>query len=47
MCVFKVHIKLFIFRKNFLKIEKIVIIFSILKKKISKIKINAYPKGTY
>ena len=33
MCVFKVHIKLFIFRKNFLKIEKIVIIFSILKKK--------------
>ena len=40
MCAFKIHIKLSIFKNNFFKIEKTIIIFLILKKKISKIEIN-------
>ena len=40
MCVLRTHIKLSIFRNIFSKIEKAVITFSILEKKISKNKIN-------
>ena len=36
MCAIRVHIKLFIFKNIFSRIEKIVIIFSILEKKIFK-----------
>ena len=36
MCVFKAYIKLFIFKNIFLKIEKVVVIFSILKNFFSK-----------
>ena len=43
MCALREHIKLFIFRKLFLRIKKAVIIFSILEKKFSKIKINVCP----
>ena len=40
MCAFKAHIKFFIFRNIFSKIEKVVITFSIIEKFFSKMKIN-------
>ena len=46
-CVLRVYIKFSIFENIFSKIEKIVIIFSILKKFFPKIKINMYLKNTH
>ena len=40
MCLLGTHIKFFIFKNIFSEIKKIIIIFSNLEKKISKIKIN-------
>ena len=40
MCAFRAYIKLSIFKNIFFRIEKIIIIFLILKKKISKMEIN-------
>ena len=47
MCVFKAHIKFFVFKNIFSKIEKVVIIFSILNKIFQNIEINVCPKGTH
>ena len=47
MCVFRIHIKLSIFRNIFSEIEKAVITFLILEKFFLKIEINVCHKGTY
>ena len=43
MCALRTYIKLSIFRKIFLRIEKTIITFSILNKFFQKMKINVYP----
>ena len=42
MCALRTYIKLSIFRKIFLRIEKTIITFSILNKFFQKMKINVY-----